>query len=347
MPVGAIPDSDDERDEQEKRRQRSGDCSGVSHCTGFCDVYRSTWCEDVFICKRSGRIHYCTSSSCDALIYNNEERVCSITGHHYALDEFNSGPTTEEFADICRRENRHYDPDQLEQLLEEYQRDIVREMQQNAVSIEEEPFALCTAPAGANVYLPASSSSSSSSSLDDEHKRRKSAARQRKKQRQRRVFAETNALLSRVGADGQSAPSQSPPLQPPTTYTRKKQKKRKSTQALICQAQHLIQGVVVEIGENDLTRLAIMCVMLWGRITQTRLYDEVKARYLFQNHVIATLYNAVQGIRVEGVEFIRAEPLLEHRLPPAKTVLRAFNIEPYVHTRSCCHLHMLALELSA
>ena len=112
----------------------------------------------------------------------------------------------------------------------------------------------------------------------------------------------------------------------------------------ICVASVFIKKIAPDITASEAHRLGTVCLYIWTKVFDTPYYQKVKARYTYEKHVLAVLYNALDGLRVGSVYLLNPEPDLFHLLPPSKS-LKQYGIKVRTYTNACHFLHEMTREM--
>lgn len=89
---------------EEEVKEIKEDDTCKRNCFSACSMFEPSIASNVYICKTSGRLHYCTHGSCDSLQTTSESRYCLITGTSYKLDIWVVLPTHNELCDFSNQE---------------------------------------------------------------------------------------------------------------------------------------------------------------------------------------------------------------------------------------------------
>jgi hypothetical protein len=288
-------------------------------CHGQCTFYQPPFAANVFVCVRSGRIHYCTSNSCDALETTIEHRVCSITGFSYAHDVLLVLPTHNDLVDMWRRELIHPTPRALAKrkkqktLADANAAQLLKQKQTNPSAPPPPPIVVIKKPP-------------------------------RPKHPKRNTLPNAAAVVSNFRTAVVEPINKSVDA-PSVRHPQQAGNKPLKSEKLLCEARTFILDLMPSYQRSEAVRLASVCVNLWIRMMSTKYYESVKGRYPFKNHCAAVLYNAMDGIRYEdNFWLLEPEPFLYHMLPPAK-MLKHHGVKPNKYTSSCVYFHEMGREL--
>jgi hypothetical protein len=292
--------------ESAQREEAAKSCALSGVCSARCSFYTTEYAPDVFVCTRTGRMHHCTSASCDELEVHMENRVCRLTGYSFPLDTFIILPTHSDFVDFARRERiqgAH---------TEEAQPDVdthpaVKDTMQVDDTMKKE----------ADAMEPAKRSPKQKRA----DQTRKKPVRPKHPQRPSAGAAAKHGGIDNV-----------------------KFNKLMKKDSLICDARNFICKLVAGIESDEAQRLAGICVTFWIKCINTKYFEGVQGRYKFKTHCAAVLYNCMEGIRVKDAWVLEREPGLYTRLPPSKK-LKLFGLKPSAYTSACRFLHEMAREM--
>jgi hypothetical protein len=285
----------------------------AGECDNECEFYKSVIAENIFICIQSGRLHHCTSASCNALVTTSEHRVCSLTGFTYKLDTYIMMPGYDEYADFSRRETC-LDEYQIEQALDD-QNTSEREAQ---IAHERKELELNTDTV-VNVNDNDNDNEDVESNTNNNNNKRKQSDSTTSNNKRQRIVKSKKKKIK-------------------TTISRPK--KTVQSEVLFCEARTFILKLMPLLSKPDLHKLSSLCVSIWTQFVHTKYYNEIKGKYKYKNHIAALLYNALDGIQVGGIFIVKPEPGLYNQLPPSKS-LKLFNIKPSAYTQTCRYLHEL------
>lgn len=338
--------------EEDHTSSANFDCRSAAACCSQCNLLQplGSLCPDLYVCARSGRMHHCTSVSCSFISYTIDCRVCTLTGRSYNHDEYIVLPTHTELADPRNRESiltaaqQEQDAEHVQRLLEEF----VAETLQAAAVVKQ---AVTAQPDSANAAVavcvkaePGTDSMKVEGESESDKKRRLAASRRKAK----KVLQANRRAIGRPGEAPQPTPVVvvAPPVSRSAAAAAAKRhqtwvRKAHDSSALLCEGMNFIKQLMPELDLSECTRLSKVCLHMWLRIIQTQRFQELKGKYKYRTHVAACLYNAIEGLQVQGVVLLEPEPSLVDKLPESKH-LKRYNMRPGAYTSACGYLHELA-----
>ena len=298
-------------------------------CTNECDMFTTPIAENVYVCRSSNRIHYCTSASCDSIIFEQENRACSITGMAYDLESFIDTNTLKQ---IERGETVKVFVDKI-----------------TVVNHSEKKLAKLALIEEANMMLLLTNMLQPPLLLTEGKECTEIACLQ--ESRMILIGAQPTQLI--VQPQKKIVRPKHPKRMVSTELTlmrvtglnrRKIPKKRMNKEKLLCTAIHFIGKLLPSLIISESHRIASTIVYLWVKILETDYYCSVKGRYRFGTHIAVVLYNALDGIRGAGGCFILKPELELYKMLPASKQLKHYGIKPSTYTKCCRYLHEITRE---
>jgi len=316
-------------------------CRNAGKCTNECSFFNLSLAPDVFICKTTGRLHHCTSASCQSIQFTKEHRVCTITGYMYELEmtlpmthdyvEFNYSNIDKDKGNSKKmiKQRALLQPKTVDKLIEEVkiQQDftvdeLLDELRlMSGLEIKEEDKQLIV-----KTETTIAIKEETSLMIIEPETVIKKALRPKHPKR----LPVTDLMIMKT---------QKKVFTPPT----KKLKKEK----LICVASAFLLTLIPTLPASEAHRIGHICLYLWTQVITTDYYIQVKGRYRYLPHVAAVLWNAIDGVRLSDNRFIvEPEPVLRALLPKAKDI-EMYGVKARDYTKTCRYFHEIIRELKS